>query len=110
MQARRFAAVIAPVVAAALLAAPSAALAVEPCPAKLSQNNPAFGTPRPCGPAKPIPAKVGATTEPRTGAPKKADKVTRENGKTTFTYGDTTVTVSGSVSAEMGYSGGKLKP
>jgi hypothetical protein len=97
-------------IAAVLVAAPSVAFAAEPCPASMSQNNPAFGTPRPCGPAKPLPAKVGATTEHRVGAPKKVDKVTRENGKTTYTYGDTTVTVGGYVAADMGVTNGKLKP
>ena len=88
-------------IAAALFVASLApAAAAEPCAGGLSQNNPAFGTPRPCAsakPSKPTAAKdASASVKPSTPT-----RVTTENGKTLYRYGDTTIAVSGSVTGQM---------
>lgn len=70
--------------------------AVESCPTgQGTPNNPAFGTPRPCGPA----AKPLTAAGPIKG--KTPDKVTTEDGKTFYRYGDTTVAVGGYVSYDV---------
>ena len=78
----------------ALLAGPAGA--VESCAAAQgTPNNPAFGAPRPCGPtAKPVTA-----AGPIKG--KTPDKVTTQDDKTVYRYGDTTVAVGGYVSYDL---------
>ncbi|WP_333823350.1 hypothetical protein [Pinisolibacter sp.] len=94
--------------AAALFAAsalPSAA--AEPCPAKLSANNPAFGAPRACAaaPAKPVKSTKNAPTNDR-----KADEVTSADGRKLYRYGDTTIAVGGYVAADVTTGKGKMRP
>ena len=67
------------------------ASAAEPCAAKLSNNNPAFGEARPC-PA-PAPVKPGSTA----GA-----KVTTENGRTVYTQGESSLAIGGYVQTQIG--------
>lgn len=86
------------IAAAALVAGLAPAVAAEPCAAGLSQNNPAFGTPRPCPPAKPAKPTAAEGRPTRATTP---TKVTSEDGKTLYRYGDTTIAVSGSLTGQM---------
>ena len=87
------------IAAAALVASLAPAAAAEPCAAGLSQNNPAFGSPRPCGPAKSVKPTAATADKPNKAAT--PTKVTTEDGKTLYRYGDTTIAVSGSVTGQI---------
>lgn len=93
---------IAAVIAVSVFAVP--ATAAETCAAKLSKNNPAFGEPRPCpsGPAKPVGEKPGAKPP--------AMKVTKENGKTVLSDGDTSIAIGGSIRYDVTTGKGQLRP
>lgn len=93
------------VAAAVLLAAATLPVAAaETCPGALSNNNPAFGAPRPC----PKPADPAKAAKPSKGG--EAAKVTTRDGKTVYSYGDTTVAVSGSLKVDMIAGKGQLRP
>ena len=88
------------ITAALLVASLASAVAAEPCAAGLSRNNPAFGTPRPCGPA--TPAKPTAAKDAAASAkPSTPTRITTEDGKMLYRYGDTTIAVSGSLTGQM---------
>lgn len=69
-------------------------------------NNPAFAEPRPC-PTKTVPrpaAKPAATTAGR------ATEVRRENGRSIYRHGDTTIAIGGSVTADVVVGRGRMRP
>lgn len=72
----------------------------EPCVGIASNNNPAFGTPRPCGAAK---AETGAASAKRAPTSSRAaDEVTKTDRGTVYRYGDTTIAVGGHVTLDIG--------
>ncbi len=94
-------------VTALVAASATLSVAAEPCPAKLSSNNPAFGAPRACAVA---PAKPQKSTKSAPTTDRKADEVKSVDGKTVYRYGDTTIAVGGSISADVTMGKGRLRP
>lgn len=93
MKARWFA--LAAFGAALIASGPASAGACDPV---RPGNNPAFGEPRSCSSATVRPMTPTATTAP---AKPRAVEVRRENGRTVYTSGDTTITIGGYVAADF---------
>lgn len=93
--------ILAPSAAAvAMFLAADASFAAEPCPATVgTPGNPAFGAPRPC--------PTTSTTPSAQARGRKADAVTTTpDGRRLYRYGDTTISVGGSVSVDFGTARG----
>lgn len=86
----------------ALAVLPVAAWAAEPCPSPLgAANNPAFGTPRAC--------PTAPTTAPKAKG-KSGVEVTKEDGRTFYRYGDTSIAVGGTLTLDTTTGRGKPRP
>jgi hypothetical protein len=108
MRAATFAAVIAACGLVPIAVGPSRA--AEPCPGAVSVNNPAFGAPRTCAPAKVKPGSLAKSSKSAPTTDRKADAVKSGNGETTYRYGDTTIAVGGYVQVDMATGRGKMRP